>query len=200
MTVERGAAGSPMLARVGGSHDIPAPNARRRRLLVGAVGVLPSVYTLASGAQVAATSQLACFAKEPQTLPLRFASGPDTWFRSTTYSGNYDGHPAHCVTSPQNHCVDALQPNKAENGSAWIMNRGRTTAGMGGPSMYDVRVVVGQGTQVTNVGQVPPMQGLVYVDKNATFATLDPNGRTFLHPVTASCWTSMISGRTVSLG
>ena len=183
------------------------PNVRRRRLLVGAAGVIPSVYTLASGAQVSAASQMACFAKQQQTgssplglmsdqrgtAPDRFISGSDTWFRSTAYSGNYEGHPAHCVTSPQNSCIDPLQPTQGETGSAWITGGGRL-------STYDVRIVVGNGIQVTKVGQLPSMQGLVYVNENATIATLDPNGRTFLQPVSASCMASMIAGRTVNLG
>jgi hypothetical protein len=178
----------------------PAPDARRRRLLAGAVGVLPSVYTLASGAQVAASSQMACWATEPQATPIRFSSDSDSWLRSTVYGGDYDGHQAYCVTSPQNSCIDPLHPGKGGDGSAWIFNRARTTAGMGGPSAYDVRFVVGQGNQVTNVGSAPSAQGLVYVDRNATLATLDPNGKSFLHPVTASCWTSMLGGRTTPLG
>jgi len=199
-TSANAAAGNPLYA--------PTPNARRRRLLAGAVGVVPSVYTLASGAQVSAASQTACLARQPTgssqlglmtnpqataTTPNRFTSGSDTWFRSTAYSGNYEGHPAHCVTSPQNSCIDPLQPSKGGSGSAWITSGGRL-------STYDVRVVVGTGNQVINVGQQPPMHGLVYIDQNATIATLDPNGRTGLQPVTLSCAASMLAGRTLKLG
>jgi hypothetical protein len=198
---ENGAAEISKSPAAGNPSHRSMPNARRRRLLVGAVGIVPSVYTLASGAQVSATSQMMCFLKQPPTPPARFTPGSDNWFRSTAYSGNYEGHPAHCVTSPQNTCVDPLQPSKAETGSAWIINRSRSTAGMGmgGPSMYDVRVVIASNNQVTNVGQLPSMQGLVYIDQNATIATLDPNGRTGLQPVTMSCANSMMAGRTVSL-
>jgi len=191
---------------VGSPLGRPAPNARRRRLLAGAVGLVPSVYTLASGAQVSAASQTVCLARQQTgsnqlglattqqaTAPSRFASHSDTWFRSTTYSGNYEGRQAHCVTSPQNSCIDPLQPGQGGAGSTWITNGGRL-------STYDVRVVVGHGNQVTNVGQQPPMQGLVYVNQNATFATLDPNGRTGLQPAQLSCMTSMIAGRTLNLG
>jgi len=201
---DNGAAEISTSPAAGNPSHTPMPNARRRRLLVGAVGVVPSVYTLASGAQVSAASQMMCFLKQPPTAPTRFTAGADNWWRSTTYTGNYEGHPAHCVTSPQNTCVDPLQPSKAETGSAWIINRGRTTSGsiggsMGGSSMYDVRVVVANNNQVTNVGQQPPMQGLVYIDQNATIATLDPNGRTGLQPVTLSCANSMMAGRSVNL-
>ena len=181
----------------GGPLKSAAPNARRRRLLVGAVGALPSVYTLASGAQVAAHSAMACWAHEPQTPPVRFTRGSDDWVRSTVYSGDYAGYQAHCVTSPQRPCnTPPLHPDKideAGDGTVWIVNSG-------GPSGYDYRVIAGPNNQVTKVGRTPPAQGLVYVDRDATFATLDPNGRPFLRPVTASCWASALAGRTTQLG
>jgi len=178
-----------------GSPGGVAPNVRRRRLLVTAIGALPSVYTLASGAHTAASSHLACWAQQPLTNPPRFTTGTDTWLRSKVYCGSYDGHPAYCVSNPQNSCVDALHSSKGGDGSAWIYNNSNY-----GGSSGDMRIVVGQGHQVTNVSHTPPTHGLVYVDQNLTLTTLDPNGKSYLHPVSASCWTSIMGGKTTNLG
>ena len=190
--------------------DSHAPNARRRRLLIGALGTLPSVYTLASGAQAAAVSGMACWMAEPGTPPARFTSGTDTWYRSKVFVGNYEGNTAYCVTSPQNACLNLLDPGKGGDGSTWVMfNRTRPTlngptlnapGGLGiPPSGTEIRFVLGPANQVSNLSTIP-VQGLVYVDQNATIATLDPNGRQYLHAVSGSCWTSMLGGRASPLG
>ena len=67
------------------------------------------------------------------------------------------------------------------------------------PSGTEIRFVLGPANQVSNLSTIP-VQGLVYVDQNATIATLDPNGRQYLHAVSGSCWTSMLGGRASPLG
>jgi len=185
---------------LGSEHD-----ARRRRLLVGALGTLPTVCTLASGAQAAVSSTLACWAADPKSTPPRFTSGSDTWLRAKVYVGDHDGSTSYCVTSPQNTCKNALQPGQGGDGSAWVsFNRTRPMAMAAGvgppPSLGESRFIVGPGNQVTGIGNTQLAQGLVYVDRNATIATLDPNGNPDLRPVSASCWTSILGGRTTNLG
>lgn len=175
----------------------PNPSKARRRFLLAAGAALPSVYTLSSGAQTAIASNLACWAKEPQSAPPRFTSTNDNWLRAQVYTGNLDGAPADCVSSPQGDCVGRpmgrrFDPNappvggNAEDGSVWIVQGNRVTSG---PTV-----------QITKAGVGPPQYGLVYVDQTGSVATLDPKWTGDLHMVTQSCWTSVMGGRVSKLG
>src|SRR5437879_3688199 len=63
-----------------------AKRVTRRRLLLGAAA-LPSVYTLTSGAAVAASS-INCWANQPQTTTApRITTAPDRWYRVQVKSG-----------------------------------------------------------------------------------------------------------------
>lgn len=158
------------------STSRPSASPSRRRLLLGAVAVLPSVYTLSSGAQTALTS----------ANVLRFTTADDTWYRNKVYTGKMGSDKVDCVNSIQTSCYDALHPTKAASGSVWIHN--------------GQRVVAGNGTTINNLSSTPSDYGLVYVDSKGTIRTLDPNGNTALHPVTDSAWTSIAVSSTSLLG
>jgi hypothetical protein len=171
------------------------PSRVRRRLILAAGAALPSVYTLASGAQTAIASHLTCAAKEPTIPPARFTDAPDSWYRAPVSVGDYDGTPAHCVTMPQAACADpAIATPKtplaepgaknARDGSVWIIQGNR--------------VISNPHVPITNVTPVPRRYGIVYVDQAGTVATLDPNGATNLTPVHTSCWASVVLGGRLS--
>jgi hypothetical protein len=183
-----------------------SPSNARRRLLLAAGAVLPSVYTLSSGAGTAAASNVVCLAKQG-ALPPRFTTEgdytgrTDGWVRAPVSVGEYDGTPADCVTTPQSGCSDSapgpsrpssnsLAPaeasySKAQDGSVWIVQGNR--------------VISNSHVPITNVNPGRKHYGLVYVDETGTVSTLDPQGKPHLKPVTASCWAS-ISGHTSKLG
>lgn len=171
----------------------------RRRLLLGAAAVLPSVYTLSSGARTAATSNLRCWNRAQRhggrelvgniggaDEATRFSLVNDGWLRKQVYTGNSGGYPAYCAMSDQTACVDPMDPTKAAPGSTWIVNGDRVTAGLG--------------FKIDQVAPSPEAYGLVYVDQQGTIATLDPERSADLRPATASCWTSMMGGRVSTLG
>ena len=180
------------------------PSAARRRFILAAGAALPSVYTLSSGAQTAVASSLRCWANSPETPPVRFTPAEDNWVRAKVYVGDNDGHAAYCVNTPQNACISRLDANNGADGSVWIVNRGRTTAGFGvvdGPSqVYGTRMIAGPTVKITGVRRANPAYGTVFVDEQGTFITLDPNGNPDLRPVAQSCWTSILGGRTAKLG
>jgi hypothetical protein len=183
------------------------PSKARRRLILAAGAVLPSIYTLSSGAQTAAASNLVCLSKQGPP-PIRFtkdedyARVSDGWLRAPVNFGEYDGVPADCITSPQTSCVafgadrnqtsngspspDGVHGVNAEDGSTWVVQGNR--------------VISSSSVPITNVSMGRKHYGLVYVDQTGTIATLDPNGAVNLSPVTTSCWTSIMGGRISKLG
>lgn len=176
----------------------PGHSKARRRLILAAGAALPSIYTLSSGAQTAAASVL-CSARQPQTAPAAVTSTRDTWYRAPVYVGEYNGTKAYCVSSPQTDCAPGSgaspsarlvepQASRAQEGSDWIVNGTRVTAG--------------PGTQITNVGQTPRQYALVYVDQTGTISTLDPTKAGNMNWVSASCWASVgpEQGRITPLG
>jgi hypothetical protein len=171
----------------------------RRRLLVGTVAVLPSVYTLSSGARTAVASNLRCWnraqshgGRELVGTPggddeaARFSMMNDEWLRKQVYTGMGGGHPAYCAMSNQAACIDPAQPSKAAQGSVWIIN--------------GERIVAGAGIEIDQVSASPQAYGLVFVDQQGTIATLDPERTADLRPVKEPCWTSMLGGRVSNLG
>lgn len=158
------------LAPAGGSDH---PNAGRRRMLLRAGAVVPSVLTLSSGASAAVTSNLRCWAN-PATTPQRWTSADDTWYRKQVYDGSSQSYTVHCIMNPQSGCTDGS--NTAPSGSLWIRDDGVT------------KVTAGSGTQVTSVHQ--GTYGLIYVDQDGQMVTLDPTLPGY-QPVHDSCATSM---------
>jgi hypothetical protein len=83
-----------------------APSPARRRLLQAGVGVLPSVYTLNSGAQVALQSTLACINQQPQDIKATFIREThDNWLRwhaieAEMVSSTGTKTPVYCVPNP----------------------------------------------------------------------------------------------------
>jgi hypothetical protein len=157
------------------------PSRARRRLLLAATGTLPSVLTLSSGAQAAATSTLRCLASNQPAQ--RFTPTDDNWVRAQVPVASYNARPAYCVTSPTNACVD--NAHNATPGTRWVVD--------GNTMTVDQQTLM----QVQN-GQ--RSYGLVYVDQTGSITTLDPGSNGNLVPVTDSCWTSIVGGRTSSLG
>jgi hypothetical protein len=179
------------------------PSAARRRLILAAGAVLPSVYTLTSGAQTAAASSLRCWANGGDTPPVRFTPAEDNWVRAKVYVGKSDdGRAAYCVSTPQNSCISRLDADKAADGSVWIvMNRGIWGVGPGLSQVSGSRIVAGPNTKITNVRRTNPAYGAIFVDEQGTIATLDPSGSPAdLRPVAQSCFTSILGGRISKLG
>jgi hypothetical protein len=161
-----------------------SPSATRRRFLLGAGAVLPSVYTLSSGAQTAATSLL-CTQKPMTSTPTRIASPDDQWYRDMVASGKTTGNQmAYCIMDKQSSCVDGLQPTWSADGSVWIANGQRQLVARG---------------DIKHIGSYGQSYGLVYVDQTGSIATLDPNGRAGLTYVFDSCAASL-GVKSTSLG
>ena len=174
------APGAPVKAASGASR----PNLARRRLL--RVGVLvPSVYTLAGGAATAAASTLACVNTNLASEPTLFAAVPDKWYRAQVYDGKVSGNAAHCVSTPQNSCLDGN--GGGQTGSVWVKDDG-------------TRFVAGPGNVVNNVTSKPSSYGLVYVDQQGTISTLDPTGKTGVGYASLLCVNSIIGASISKLG
>jgi hypothetical protein len=187
--------------------DWRTPSKARRRLLMAAGAALPSIYTLSSGAATAAASSLVCLAKEGPP-PIRFttdgdyAHRPDGWVRAPVTTGEYDGTPADCITSPQSECSSSF-PGPSRGAPSAAAPAGAPVANAQDGSVWVVqgnRVISSPHVQITNVNAGRPHYGLVYVDQTGTVVTLDPNGSSVLRPVTASCWASMVPGSRPYLG
>jgi hypothetical protein len=190
------------------------PSKARRRLILAAGAALPSIYTLSSGAQTAAASNLVCLAKEGPP-PIRFtvvpelglqdndyARIPDGWVRAPVYFGEYDRTPANCVTSPQSSCV-AFTPASSQNSTPLPASGSGVGTNAETGSVWIVqgnRMVSNANTPITNIAMGRKHYGLVYVNQAGTVSTLDPNGRLDLIPVTTSCWASIVGGRISKLG
>jgi len=160
------------------------PNPARRRLLLGAAA-LPSVYTLTSGAQAAVASNLRCWASTSTQNAMPYTMADDQWLRAQVYVGK-GKDAAYCVLANQANCLDPTDPTKGRLGSVWIDN--------------GQRVIVGNpDVTITNIGS-NRAYGLVYVSQDGTINTLDRNGQLSLQPVADSCWTSLLGGRTSSIG
>jgi hypothetical protein len=150
-----------------------SPSQTRRRLILAAGAALPSVYTLSSGANTAAASNLACLAKQG-TPPPRFttdadyARWPDNWVRAPVAYGDYDGIPADCVTTPQSSCSaftpvgsgGASSPSKSGDASSASKSGGAAGASKFGDASGDFKFgdASGAGTDAAD-GSVWIIQG-----------------------------------------
>jgi hypothetical protein len=183
-----------------GSPGVAATPVTRRRLILGTAAVLPSVYTLSSGAQMAVTSSQKCWNRVSHNGNGRIVAARDgsdgeeveqvttsndKYLRKQVYTGTSGGQPAYCAMMNQASCIDPDNPGKAAAGSVWVVD--------------GQRVVAGVGATIDNVSLMPQGYGLVYVDPNGTVATLDPGVSQQLRPVTEPCWNSIIGGRRSSL-
>jgi hypothetical protein len=158
------------------------PNARRRRLLLSAGGVLPSVLTLSSGAMAAAASTCV---RPPDTAPEQFTTQQDGWVRSLVRRGDQNQAMAYCVNADQSQCVDSFNGDHAGAGSQWMVADSGNS--MTANDFAPVRIRNGRA------------YGLVYVNRDGSLASLDPNALDDPIPVTQSCWNSLM-GRGVRLG
>jgi hypothetical protein len=149
---------------------------------------------LTSGAQTAAISAFHCFAATPPSNLQRFTQSDDNWFRNKVYVGKWGNDKAYCVTANQSACVNALHPDQAAQGSTWIVNNVRRTAGSTDVSQ------IGSAPDINRIASEPQAYGLVYVDAKGTIMTLDPNGNPSLQPATGSCMASMIGPANSLLG
>jgi len=149
-----------MVATVAPQEDVM--RVRRRRLLLGAAAI-PTVYTLTSGAAVAAAS-LNCWGTQTQaTPPQRVTAAPDQWARSTMKSGKVNpGNQvtAYCMTPPgkQSECTDPMEPDKSAAHTYWYVQGQKTLEAQGG---------------VWKIPQTPGY-GLLYVDRTGNIQTFDP--------------------------
>jgi hypothetical protein len=176
-------------------------SAARRRLVLGVAAILPSVYTLSSGAQTAAASNARCWDRVQHTggrevgvmdvmdieETQRFSMVDDGWLRKQVYTGQSGGQPAYCAMTSQAGCLDPTDPTKAAVGSTWIVHGERVVVGAGGVT-------------IEHVGAAPQAYGLVYVNQEGTVTTLDPDRSLRLRPVRQPCWNSILGGRVSILG
>jgi len=188
------------MSKVTGKRDelqenIPAGNpreeltrARRRRLLLGAAAI-PTVYTLTSGAGVAAAS-LTCWDTQSQTAtPPLVTTAPDQWYRSTMKSGGTGTGwktMAYCMNDPSNQagCTDPLQPDYSAAQTYWNVSGYKVLEGRGG-----VRFI-----------PKTPGYGLVYVDQTGTIRKFDHTMGDGLKFVSNSCMTSVSPAAKLTLG
>jgi hypothetical protein len=162
---------------------------RRRRLLLGAAAV-PTVYTLMSGAGVAAAS-LTCWDAQSQAVtPTPVTSAPDQWARGSMISGMTGTGwkvNAYCMNDPgkQSKCTDALQPDWSAAQTYWFAGGQRTLESQGG-----VRFI-----------PKSPGYGLLYVDRTGTIQVFDKTnyGDTVKY-VSGSCWASLHPATKALLG
>jgi hypothetical protein len=190
------------------SASAVGPRAARRRLMLGAAAVLPSVFTLASGAQTAVASTAACLSRGqtggldpieggPRTGGLdpvvagdlgspnasnvpRLTMDKDQWLRKQVYYGRSYGYPAYCAMDKQSACIDPTNRARPAMGSVWMVNGQRVTV-----SQQDV---------IRQISSGPDAYALVYVNQEGSIATVDPTVAD-VRPVTGNCWDSMLGGR-----
>jgi hypothetical protein len=178
-------------------ENIPASNpredltrARRRRLLLGAAAI-PTVYTLTSGAGVAAAS-LTCWDRSLQTAtPAPVTAAPDQWVRAPMKSGTTGTGwktMGYCMKDPakQAECTDPLQTDWSAAQTYWYVNGQKTLEAQGG-----VRFI-----------PKTPGYGLLYIDRTGTVKTFDPSSYPGidLRYTATSCWNSMASTSISTLG
>jgi hypothetical protein len=176
-------------------ENIPASNpreeltrARRRRLLLGAAAI-PTVYTLTSGAGVAAAS-ITCWDKAPQTTtPAQVTAGADQWYRLPMKSGTTGTGwktMGYCMNDPalQSGCTDSFHTDWSAPGTYWYVAGQKTAEAQGG---------------VRNIPQTPGY-GLVYIDKTGAIKKFDHTSGDGLKFVATSCAVSISPTANVTLG
>jgi hypothetical protein len=137
---------------------------------------VPTFYTLSSGAQTAGAS-LTCVQRNavgPQ--PQRVTTAPDQWYRKPVVAGKKGNSMGYCIMDKQGQCPDPFKTTMSAPQSVWYMNGQRSVV---------------SGGDVKQLGSQPQGYGLVYVDKDGTIATLDPNGNPSLAALTGGCMASV---------
>ena len=158
----------------------------RRKLVLGAAAILPSIVTVSSGAQTALASNVKCWSKNPEAPPDRVSFAPDGWLRKQVYVGQYQGNKAFCLAWDQASCLDPGNPNKAAAGSIWLVN--------------DKKVTAAQGEVINGISHGVQGYAIVYTDNTGSMATLDSEAAANLRPVRETCWTSMLGSKGSTLG
>ena len=203
--------------RVAASADSGAAGivTARRRLMLGAAAVLPSVVTLPAGAQLAFQS-MNCVVSDPTRRNEasgvdRFTEAPDQWLRKQVFCGRLsrNGHPMYCTTwdQPTVLAIANLQPvssglgYKALWGTTW--SDGNISIRIGAlctlSPMQQSGPSLGCHTEdVDNISVVPDKYGLVYVDESGLSASLEPGPG--MNPVRASCFASLAAQQGTRLG
>ena len=150
------------------------PQPSRRRVLKGALGSLPAVYTLPSSAQTAMGS-FACMNEQSTTGEQGITATEDTWTSQRVYTGTANGRTVYCVPDASTFgqtadaCVDGgAFGTKASPDSRWIYEDG---------SPVESSTVVPTGQREFSVAR-NQQYGLVYVDESGRFKPFyDPNGQ-----------------------
>ena len=185
------------------TYAAAGPQTARRRLMLGAAAVIPSIYTITSGAQTAVSSNRCLPSGESYNLrsgrlpwdhPL-LTDKKDGWLRKSVYHGLYNGKHAYCALDNQGACVDGSkitnlsngQGAQAASGSVWIVVDG-------------TRVTVGPNVVIAPVSTSASGLALLFVDKNGTNTTLDPDALGQWYPVKESCWASILGNGKSMLG
>jgi hypothetical protein len=153
-------------ARSEGATTAPmtGPHPLRRRLLLGAAAI-PSVYTLTSGAAVAAASSVSCFDATQTATPARVTTAPDQWARAQIKGGTAGAQPSspkgYCLKDPvkQGECADPLHPDWSAAQTYWYVQGQRTLEAQGG---------------MRNLTSTSSGYGLLYIDRTGTIQAFDP--------------------------
>jgi len=194
----------------------------RRRLMLGAAAVLPSVVTLRSGAQTAAQS-FNCIQRPGKSpgamlnhmgIP-RFTQAPDEWLRKNVFSGQAvrAGVTAYCTTwdQPTVLAIASLQ----KKGKAMTYQALSGTTWSTGPDPEDsIKIGTicppwesGQGAgmgsycyaeSIEDISASPDHWALVYVDETGLSTSLEPGPG--MVPVRATCFASLMGARGTNLG
>jgi hypothetical protein len=164
-----------------------ALNRRRRRLIVGAVSVVPTAYTMTSGAAAAVASNLTCLAAHENADPPRFVRTDDRWLRAPVQNGHFEQRSTFCINTPQDGCTDLLNPNQAGQGSQWVID-----------GVDNNTLIAGQSTPIQVGGG--RSYGLVYVNDDGTVTAMDPGYGGDMYPTTKTCWASVHASQDFKLG
>jgi hypothetical protein len=193
----------------------------RRRLMLGAAAVLPSVVTLRSGAQALAQSN--CVSRgftqvagmTNSSGPLRFTDGKDEWLRKLVYAGLAvrAGRVAYCTVWDQSSILAIASMEKTASGVVYKALSGTTWST--GPDMDDAIKIgtvcppwdptggAGMGSycyaeSIENIGDPPHHYALVYTDETGLTFSLEQGPGMF--PIREACFASIIGSRGTNLG
>ena len=193
----------------------------RRRLMLGAAAVLPSVVTLRSGAQSAAQS-FDCLSGGKQRGAMlnhmgapRFTDAPDEWLRKNVFSGQAvrAGRIAYCTTWDQPSTLAIASLHKKDKAMTYMALPGTTWST--GPDPEDA-IKIGivcppsqsghgagmgsycYGESIEDISASPDHWALVYVDETGLSTSLEPGPG--MVPVRATCFASLMGARGTNLG
>jgi hypothetical protein len=208
--------------RTGGSTDPGGARVvtARRRLMLGAAAVLPSVVTLRSGAQVASQS-FNCIQRTGKTPGAmtngaevqRFSDVPDEWLRKKVFTGRFGraGTRAYCTTWDQPSVLAIAELDPAAKGGTYKALLGTTWSDgqasvqihavcttYSGPSQLAGAASYCYDETVEKISPAPDYYALVYVDDTGLSSSLEPGPG--LSPVREACWASLLGSSGTHLG